>query len=163
MFERIAIVVESLALALWMGAMAGFAFIFAPIAFRTIGNMTTFGAVTGGVLRALSALGIVCGLIAMAASLMRPWNRDSIRLRLLRNALICVAFAATAYEQQAVLPKMEATAALIPGAIDSVPKEDPRRIAYDAEHSKSTRVYGLAFLCVAAATALSAFGRSRRV
>ncbi len=161
MLERIAIVVESLALSLWTGAMAGFAFIFAPIAFRTIGNVTTFGAVTGNVLRTLSTFGTACGLVALAASFLRPWERETLRLRLLRGGLIVIAFGATSYERQSVLPKMEAAAALIPGAIDSVPKEDPRRVAYDAEHSNSTRVYGLAFLCVAAATVLVAFGRRR--
>ncbi len=162
MLERIAIVVQSLALALWMGAMAGFAFIFAPIAFRTIGNMTTFGAVTSGVLKSLSTFGFACGGIAIVASLARPWSAGNGRVRLAGNALIVVAFLASTYEQQTILPRMEATAAQIPGAIDSVPKEDPRRVAYDAEHSNSTRVYGLAFLCVAAATALVAFGRPRR-
>jgi hypothetical protein len=162
MLERIAIAVEALALALWTGAMAGFAFIFAPIAFRTIGNMTTFGAVTAGVLRALSTFGVVCGVVAIVASLGRSYAPESVRLRGLRNLLVIVAFAATAYEQNAILPRMEATAAQIPGAIDSVPKEDPRRAAYDAEHDASTRVYGLAFLCVAAATALVAFGRTRK-
>jgi hypothetical protein len=162
MLERIAIVVQSLALALWMGAMAGFAFIFAPIAFRTIGNMTTFGLVTSGVLRSLSIFGGVCGTVAIVASMARSWSGENLRVRILSNALILIAFGATAYEQQSILPQMEASAAQIPGAIDSVPKEDPRRVAYDAQHSASTRVYGLAFLCVAAATALVAFGRTRK-
>ena len=162
MLERIAIVIQSLALALWTGAMAGFAFIFAPIAFRTIGNMTTFGAVTSGVLGSLSTFGSVCGTIAIVASLGRSWAAENARIRVFGNLLIVVAFGATAYEQQIVLPRMEATAARIPGAIDSVPKEDPARVAYDAQHSASTRVYGLAFLCVAAATALVAFGRTRK-
>jgi len=162
MLERIAIVIQSLALALWMGAMAGFAFIFAPIAFRTIGNMNEFAAVTSGVLRSLSIFGGVCGTLAILASIARSWTGENGRVRILSNVLIVVAFGATAYEQQIILPRMEATAAQIPGAIDSVPKEDPRRVAYDAQHSASTRVYGLAFLCVAAATALVAFGRTRR-
>ena len=142
--------------------MAGFAFIFAPIAFRTIGNMTTFGATTSGVLSALGTFGACCGGISIVAGFGRGNASEVVRLRIVRAALVVVAFGASTYEQRAILPQMNAIAAQIPGAIDSVPKEDPRRVVYDAAHGSSTRVYGFAFLCVAAATALTAFGRSRR-
>ena len=83
------------------------------------------------------------------------------RLALARAALVGVALAASAYQSNAIVPQMNATAAQIPGAIDSVPKSDPRRMAYDGLHKQSTRVYGTAFLCVVAALALVAFGRKR--
>jgi hypothetical protein len=161
MFERLLIVLEGAVLALWAGAMAGFAFVFAPIAIRIVPEMVTFAALIGAFIRGLSSFGTACGGIAIVASLARAVVPESRSLAIGRIALVAVGLAASAYETTAIIPRMEATAAQIPGAIDSVPKDDPRRAAYDEQHHQSTRVYGLAFLCVLAATILVPFGRRR--
>ena len=158
-YERLFVALEAVLLALWAGAMAGFAFIFAPVASRHIGNMETFAAMIAAVIRALTAFGNVCGALAVALSLARAFSPRARTLACVRIGLVAVGLAASAYETSAIIPRMEATAAQIPGPIDSVPKTDARRIAYDREHTNSTRVYGLAFLCVLAAVALVPFGR----
>jgi len=163
MFERIVTAVEAAVLALWAGAMAGFAFVFAPIAIRIVPEMGTFATLIGAFIRGLSSFGSACGAIAIVASLVRSVAPEARKLALGRIALVAVGLVASAYETQTIIPRMEATAALIPGAIDSVPKDDPRRAAYDEEHHQSTRVYGLAFLCVLAAVVLVPFGRRRDV
>jgi hypothetical protein len=163
MFERIVTAVEAAVLALWAGAMAGFAFVFAPIAIRIVPEMGTFATLIGAVIRGLSSFGSVCGAIAIVASVVRSSRSEARKLAFGRIALVAVALVASAYETQAIIPRMEATAAQIPGAIDSVPKDDPRRAAYDEEHHQSTRVYGLAFLCVLAAVVLVPFGRRKDV
>ena len=163
MFERIVTAVEAAVLALWAGAMAGFAFVFAPIAIRIVPEMGTFATLIGAFIRGLSSFGSACGAIAIVASLVRSVAPEARKLALGRIALVAVGLVASAYETQAIVPRMEATAAQIPGAIDSVPKDDPRRAAYDEEHHQSTRVYGLAFLCVLAAVVLVPFGRRRDV
>jgi hypothetical protein len=163
MFERLVTAVEAAVLALWAGAMAGFAFVFAPIAIRIVPEMGTFATLIGAFIRGLSSFGSVCGAVAIVASLVRSTRPEARRLAFGRIALVAVALVASAYETQAIIPRMEATAAQIPGAIDSVPKDDPRRAAYDQEHHQSTRVYGLAFLCVLAAVVLVPFGRRKDV
>jgi hypothetical protein len=161
MLERFIIAVETAVLALWAGAMAGFAFVFAPIAIRIVPQMDTFAALIGAVIRGVGSFGTVCGGIAVVASLARATVPESRKLAVARIALVGVGLVASAYESRAIIPRMEATASLIPGPIDSVAKTDPRRAAYDAEHKNSTRVYGTAFLCVLAAALLVPFGRRR--
>ncbi len=159
MFERFLTALEAAVLALWAGAMAGFAFVFAPIAIRVVPRMDTFAALIAAVIRGLGSFGMACGAVAIAAALVRAVCPAARGLALARIALVAVGLAASSYETTTIIPRMEATASQIPGPIDSVPKDDPRRAAYDAEHKSSSRVYGLAFLCVLAAVTLAPFGR----
>ena len=161
MLERCLTALEVTVLGLWAGAMAGFAFVFAPVAIRIVPRMDTFASLIAGVIRALGPFGIACGSIAIAAAALRAPAASGRNLALARIALVAIGLAASAYETQAVIPRMEATAATIAGPIDSVAKSDPRRVAYDQEHTASTRVYGAAFLCVLGALGLAAFGRKR--
>jgi hypothetical protein len=159
MFERILTALEVAVLGLWAGAMAGFAFVFAPIAFRTVPDLTTFGTLIGRVMRALWTFGAGCGSIAILAAVLRGTARTARTPAIVRIALVAVALCASWYTANTIVPNMEATAAQISGPLDSVPKTDPRRAAYDNEHRASTRVYGVAFLGVLGALALGAFGR----
>jgi hypothetical protein len=161
MLERLLTAAEAAVLALWAGAMAGFAFVFAPIAIRIVPRLDTFAALIGAVIRGLGSFGVVCGAIAIAASLGRALAPEGRTLAVARIALVTAGLAASGYETSTIIPRMEATAATIPGPLDSVEKSDPRRAAYDAEHKNSTRVYGTAFLCVLAAVVLVPFGRRR--
>ncbi|MBD5604665.1 MAG: DUF4149 domain-containing protein [Candidatus Eremiobacteraeota bacterium] len=161
MLERSVVAVEGAVLGLWAGAMAGFAFVFAPIAFRTVPDMGTFSALIGAFIRGLAPFGNVCGGVAIAAALVRAVAPEARGLAIGRVGLVAIGLVASGYETAVIVPHMEATAAQIPGAIDTVPKDDPRRVAYDEEHHRSTRVYGLAFLAVLAAATLVPFGRRR--
>ena len=162
MFERIVTAIETTVLGLWAGSMAGFAFIFAPIAIKWVPHMDTFASLIAATIRGIGSFGAICGGVAIVGSLLRVAGAGSRGLALARIGLVVVALAASAYESQTIIPRMEATAAQIPGPIDSVRKEDPRRVAYDAEHTSSSRVYGAAFLCVVTALSLAAFGRRKR-
>ncbi len=161
MSERLLIALESAVLGLWAGAMAGFAFVFAPIAIRIVPQLNTFAALVAAVIRGLGSLGAVCGGIAIAAALVRAIGRDARPLALVRIVLVAIGLGASAYETTAIIPRMESTASSIAGPLNSVPKDDPRRVAYDAQHATSSRVYGIAFVCVLAALAFAPFGRKR--
>ncbi|MBV9647490.1 MAG: DUF4149 domain-containing protein [Candidatus Eremiobacteraeota bacterium] len=76
--ERAFAVIEALALALWIGALAGFAFVFAPLAFRTLGDVTLFGALAASVLHVLNETGYACGAIALISIFVR--NREDASL-----------------------------------------------------------------------------------
>jgi hypothetical protein len=162
MVERIVTAIEAAVLGLWAGAMAGFAFVFAPIAFRAVPRMDTFATLIANTIRGVGSFGTVCGAIAVVAALVRSTAPEARKPAFVRIALVLVAFAAGTYETTAIIPRMEATASQIPGPIDSIEKTDPRRIAYDEQHQASSRVYGAAFLCVFAALSLAAFGRAKR-
>jgi hypothetical protein len=162
MLERIVTALEAAVLGLWAGAMAGFAFVFAPIAFRAATRMDAFAALIANTIRGVGSFGTVCGAIAILAALIRSAAPEARKFAFLRIGLVAVAFVASTYETTTIVPRMEATAAEIPGPIDSVPKADPRRAAYDEQHRASSRIYGTAFLCVLAALTLAAFGRRKR-
>lgn len=159
MLERLLTALEVAVLGLWAGAMAGFAFVFAPVAIKIVPRMDTFAALIASVIRALGPFGAVCGGIAILAAGLRAIAPSGRPLALVRIAFVTIGLGASAYETSSVIPRMETTAAAIPGPIDSVDKSDPRRVAYDKEHQASTRVYGTAFLCVLGALGLAAFGR----
>ncbi len=161
MIERLLTALEAAVLALWAGAMAGFAFVFAPIAIRIVPRMDTFAALIAAVIRGVGSFGTVCGTIAILAAAARALIPAARAPALGRIVLVAIGLGAASYETTTIIPRMQATAARIPGAIDSVPKDDPRRVAYDAEHKTSSRVYGLAFLCVLGAVVLAPFGRRR--
>jgi signal transduction histidine kinase len=153
---RVYTIVESWALTLWIGALSGFAFIFAPIAFRTIPNLDVFARLVGQVINALSTLSYVCGALALAAILIRTRDASDRTLDLLRAAIILAMLALTVYESRVVVAGMTATARTFGGSISSVPKDDPRRVRYDAQHRHSTQVYGIVLVCGYLTIALSA-------
>ncbi len=160
MIERVSTAIETLSLGVWAGAMAGFAFIFAPAAFRGAGRMDAFATLVAACIRGIGSLGLVCGALAIGAALVRSRAVSARRFAALRVTLVVLALVASRYETGVIIPRMTATAAQIGGPVDSVPKSDPRRVAYDAQHRDSSRVYGAAFLCVLAAAAFAAFGRA---
>jgi hypothetical protein len=146
---------ERWALAVWVGSLAGFAFVFAPIAFGLLrGDLDTFAAIAGGSLGALAVLGYVCGaasLITSAAEFFRTRSRAAIA----RAACIVVMVALVAFSQRAIVPEMIATQQSFHGSFNSVAKDDPRRVRYDALHAESSRTYGVVLILGLAAIALS--------
>jgi len=161
MLSRIFAVSETLVLAVWIGGLAGFAFVFAPIAFRIVTDLDRFAAITSGSILSLTKIGYVCGAIAIVAALGRSRTAASPRFAYARIGLIGVALALSAYDANTILPRMSAASAAFGVPFNDVPKTDPRRVAYDAMHKKSSRVYGGALLLAAAALALAAAERQR--
>ena len=141
--DRILAAVELPALGLWLGALCGFAFIFAPAAFRIVTDLTQFAALTSANLRTLALAGYVCGAIAIVLALVRSLEASDRTNDLIRAFLVLIALGCIAYEMVAIVPAMAA----IP---------DLRSDAYHALHGRSTLVYGGAVLCVAAALVMAA-------
>jgi len=146
--DRVLAAIELPALGVWLGALAGFAFVSAPLAFRivapldagrfaaltaqTIGNLTVWGYVLG-------AIAIVAGLVRAAAAGDRTWD-------FARIALVALALGLATFEQRAIVPQMQATT-------------DVHSDAYHALHTRSTVVYGAVVLLVLAAMILGAARR----
>lgn len=130
------------ALAVWVGSLVGFAFVFAPVAFSYLsGNLDTFASIIGGTLSVVTVLGYVCGTIAIGTSLMAaahtrlPWV-------VVRVACIAVMLGLTAFSEHAIVPAMVQAQSSFHAPFNAIPKSDPRRIRYDALHRQSSEVYG---------------------
>jgi hypothetical protein len=154
MLERTFTVIEALTLALWVGALAGFAFVFAPIAFGIVSDVEQFGRVTAAVLRALTLFGSVCGGIAIVAALVRAADPSQRASALARVAIVVLMLALMQYESHAVVPRMEAA---LPGLAKGATAQ--AREAFRVEHNASSRVYGSVFLLGLIAIGLAANAR----
>ena len=127
--DRILAAVEIPAIGLWLGALCGFAFIFAPAAFRLVPNVMQFASLTSTNLRVLGDVGAVCGGIAIAIAIARSFEAADRTNDIVRAALILVALLLVAYETFAIVPAM--------AAITDLHSPDFAEL-----HQRSTQVYG---------------------
>jgi hypothetical protein len=154
MLERTFTVIEALTLALWVGSLAGFAFIFAPIAFGIVSDVEQFGRVTATALRALTVFGGACGGIAIVAALVRASDPSQRTSALARIAIVVAMLVLAQYESRAIVPRMEAA---LPGLARGATAQ--AQTAFRSKHDASTRVYGSIFLLGLIAIGLSASAR----
>jgi hypothetical protein len=154
MRARICAAIESLALALWIGALAGFAFVFAPAAFHVVTDTGEFATLIGRVLTQIGLLGGACGSIAIIAIVIG--GAGTVRTRTARILIVAVMLALSAYVTSNVIPEMEATAKSFNAPFASIAKTDPRRVRYDELHQISSRAYALVLILGAAAIVLAA-------
>jgi len=145
--DRVLAAIEILALGTWLGALAGFAFVTAPLAYQLVApiSVSRFATLTAEALAALTLWGYVFGGIAFGVALVRSLDAASRRWDLVRVAVIAVALALATYEQRNIVPQMKTT------PIGSA--------HYRALHVESTRFYGGAMLAAALALALAAARR----
>lgn len=106
--DRILAAVEIPAIGLWLGALCGFAFIFAPAAFRLVPDITQFANLTVTNLRVLADVGAVCGGVAIVVALVRSRDASDRTNDIVRAALILLALLLVAYETFAIVPAMTA-------------------------------------------------------
>jgi hypothetical protein len=144
--DRILAAIEIPALGLWLGALCGFAFIFAPAAFRIVAplDVSRFAALTSSILGSLAVLGYACGGIAIVMALLRSRDAGDRIFDFVRALLVVVALGLVWFETRTIVPAMAA----IP---------DLGSPEYHALHTRSTLVYGgvvvLGFAAIAMAAA----------
>jgi len=129
--DRILAAIEIPALGLWLGALCGFAFIFAPIAFRIVAPMDVhrFAALTAAILAALAIMGYVCGGVAILMALLRSREAGDRVFDFLRALFVAAALALVWFQSRAIVPAMAAVS-------------DLTSAQYQALHHRSTIVYG---------------------
>ena len=155
--RRIAVsVLEALLYIVWLGSLTGIAFVAAPAAFAHAPAQNA-GAIVGASLRTMTIVAWVCGGITLLIWLARIPREG--RLALLGALLVAGAVAATDYAQWSIAPRMDAIVNELTGPLVALPKDDHRRMAFDALHRQSTGVYGLVLACGFIAAALSAARR----
>jgi hypothetical protein len=141
--DRILAAVEIPAIGLWLGALCGFAFIFAPAAFRLVPDVTQFANLTATNLRILADVGAVCGAVAIVVALVRSLDASDRTNDIFRAGLILVALLLVAYETFAIVPAM--------AAITDVHSPDFAEL-----HQRSSQVYGGVVVLALAALIMAA-------
>ncbi len=137
MTDRVLTALEVAGTAFWTGSSAGFAFISAPLAFTIVTDRDAFAELTERTLGRLAACANVAGGVAVAAA--------ALRRAPLRAGAGTIALSLVTYHEKSIVPAM-ARAQADMGSLNAVAEDDPRRIAYQAMHKTSTRVFGAALL-----------------
>jgi len=144
--DRILAAVEIPAMGLWLGALCGFAFIFAPAAFALVPDISQFANLTTANLRVLAEVGAVCGGLTIVVALVRSLDAADRTNDIVRAALILLALLLLAFETFAIVPAM--------AAITDVHSPD-----FADLHQRSMEVYGGVVALVLAALIVAAVRR----
>jgi hypothetical protein len=141
--DRILAAVEIPAIGLWLGALCGFAFIFAPAAFRLVPDVTQFASLIATNLRVLGDVGAICGGLAIVVALARSFDAADRTSDIVRAGLILIALLLVGYDTFAIVPAM--------AAITDVHSPDFAEL-----HQHSTQIYGGVVVLVLAALVMAA-------
>jgi hypothetical protein len=138
-----------LAMVAWVGGIAFFAFVVAPVAFRSLSSPHEAGMVVGGTLRELHWIGLVGGLVfCVATAWLWFWAEVPARVGFaIELVLTVMMLAVTAYSQFSILPAMEVDRALAGGVVETAPLENEGRRDFERLHALSERLEGLVLLC----------------
>ena len=145
-----------LALGLWLGALVFFATVLAPIAFSQLpplfptpaAGIHAAGLIVGGSLVRLHWMGLVCGLIFLAVSVLA---RAHYRTIIPQGVLVLVMMLLTAYSQFFIIPQMDTARDSVGGNVAAVAADNPGRQIFDRLHQRSVHVESLVLLCGIAA------------
>ena len=121
-----------LSLGVWLGALFFFGAILAPLAFSQLPplfadpaqGMHAAGVVVGGSLVRLHWMGLVCGLVFLAAMLIA---RVHFRTIIPQTVLVLLMMVITCYSQFSVIPRMDTARNSVGGNVDAVPADNPGR------------------------------------
>lgn len=140
---------RSLALALWVGGIAFFAFAVAPVAFHVLPSTHEAGLVVSATIRVLHTIGLITAPIILVCTILL-WlaERPHLRRSPLSAAFLTLAmFAATAWSQFGILPAMERDRTKAGGIIEQADITNPARLHFDRLHHISEQVEGAVLLC----------------
>ena len=126
--DRVFAAIEIPALGLWLGALCGFAFIFAPAAFHLVSDLTQFAALTSANLRALATLGYACGGIAAVLALVRSREAADRTNDIARACCVIVALLFLGWEMAFVVPAMAAMVTAPTETTECLKSRPPRRM-----------------------------------
>ena len=137
------------AMVAWVGGLAFFAFVVAPVAFGTLASAHQAGLVVGGTLRVLHWIGLVGGAVFCLGTGWL-WFRAEVpaRVGFIRElALTAVMLIVTAYSQFVILPAMKVDRVLAGGEVETASLENAGRVDFERLHQLSEKLEGLILLC----------------
>jgi hypothetical protein len=155
-FDDLLSVTETLGVAFWTGAAAGYAFLAASTVAHEADDLDLQARIGGIVFGRIVEVAGVCEALAIACALVRARGRDERANDATRAVAGLGAIAALRLFRTDVLPEMGRLQQAMGGSFRDVAEDDPRRLAYRAQHKRSTQLYGTALLCGIAQLALGA-------
>lgn len=142
-------VVELVLVALWLGAAAVVALVVAPAAFDVLPSRSLAGALVGRVLPVVFYAGMVLGAaLVVVEGMAGSWVSG-------RSISGAVTLVACVIAQLVIGARIAAVRASIPGAIEALSPDDPRRIAFGRLHGFSVGWLGIAILAALVAGVLA--------
>jgi hypothetical protein len=150
-----------LSLGLWLGALVFFGAVVAPIAFTELPplfanqaqGIHAAGMVVGGSLIRLHWMGLLLGVVFLAATL---FSRAHFRSIIPQAVLVVAMLLLTAYSQFSIIPRMDTARDSVGGNIDAVAADNPGREIFDHLHQLSVRVETVVLLCGIGALVMTA-------
>lgn len=127
------------AFGLWTGVMIGFAFIFAPAAFRILGPVPQFAAMIAQIIGSITIFGYACTAVVVVAAILE--RARTLRSKIL-TAIAVIMAALSWWEMQYMVPMMQRTQLATP--------------AYESLHHKSSTIYSVVLILGLAALLWSA-------
>jgi putative copper export protein len=135
-------ILRLIAISTWVGSLIFFGFV-AKVAFSTLPDPHSAGAVVRGALISLHHLGLVAGMIYFFITLgLLATQGDTHPARAAELALIIAMVGLTLYSQYSILPRMEADSATLGGDVSASPTDAPAHRNFDRLHSLSVKVEG---------------------
>jgi hypothetical protein len=141
-------------LVVWLGAAFFFSAAVAPALFAVLPSRALAGDVVGRLLPPLFYSGIVVGLLVMITQ----WRANDGWTWRGREAAAFITVVSCSVAQLFIAPKIERVRAEIPGAIEVLSANDPRRVAFGRLHGASVAWLGVAMLAALVAAIIA--GRS---
>jgi hypothetical protein len=147
-------------LVVWIGAALFFSAAVAPALFAVLPSRALAGDVVGRLLPPIYYSGIVVGLLVMVTQ----WRANDGWTWRGREAAAFVTVISCAVAQLFIAPRIQRVRAEIPGPIEVLAADDPRRLAFGRLHGASVAWLGVAMLAaliaaIIAGRALSSSGR----
>jgi len=134
--------VMMLSLVVWLGGLIFFAFVVAPAAFAVLPTHHLAGNVVNRSLSVLHWMGVVSGLVFLAASMIYGRAASGgAHVLTVQQVLVCLMILLTLISQIAISGRM-ATLRTELGVIDDVSPNDVRRLEFNRLHQWSVRVEG---------------------
>jgi hypothetical protein len=135
-----------LSLVVWIGGIIFFAFVVAPTVFRVLPTHQLAGNVVSRSLMLLHGIGLTCGVIFVATSMINSAVvTGSAQPFAARHLLVYLMIVLTLVSVFAVGARMEALKKDMV-TIDNVPQDDARRVEFNQLHVWSTRLEGTVLL-----------------
>jgi putative copper export protein len=130
------------ALAIWVGGLVFFGFV-AALAFKTLPDAHSAGAIVRGSLIQLHHIGMVAGVVYLLFTLaLLGTQRDSHPVRAAELVLVVVMLMLTGYSEFSVIPRMEKDRMSLGGDVTSAPVDSPALMHFNRLHKVSVRVEG---------------------
>lgn len=117
------------------------AFIAAPAIFQTASSRESAGKTFGLILRRFHPVMYGCGALILAAGAMRwagAFNHRLYASEVTRYVIALIMLGLALFSGLVISKKLDRLRSGMPGGIDRVPKDDPRRVEFNRLHSLST-------------------------